>query len=1029
MVIAMLCLTLAGCSEIDELEQAEVLADRVLIECSVADFGMEVSDGTRAATRAMAYDDNQITKLDLMIFEANPDAGDNYHRLLKHLTASNLSEVSGTYQWDVTGQLPKDYLKNKYVTLYLIANYYPSDHGGETLDNLDPGDEATFFRVASEDPFPPGDMLNHGIVMTQVVTGSKNDVMTEDANHNIIFNFNSLERVMAKAEFFFKGIIANRLEQSIDFENDATYTEGWVKEHSNRTTLSRKSRNKGGETSNFLYIDHTQGQNSSTVKYTIANTNFNKAKRWRMEMDFAGYNALSNDSWQVPYLDILDGNGNQLLNIAYNNRPINTDNGYVAWAFNNANTNAAPTVNPAGAMGTASISMGSNLKTNGTNNVSYSDKTATLTRITPNAKKISVDKETSFLSFKFKPAAGVKFTPKKLSFKTARFGTGGGTYDIYVKQNGSENLIMEGYRPERPGDKNSDVSINIKNPSGGTGKYLEDDGEEKENSNGHLDSYRGNEEVTNLTMTVGTATAYKVSFDYGTALDNVSATFKIADSNGNNVYTEEIVLPETAGWRSYVTLTGSTEIANLPAGNYVMSIKFSNTGGYTANIKNLKLVPVVKEMEDDNDGMDGNVDAGTEISISSFNLDGMAASEEEVEVIFYIYNLDPDKNVGFCDIAIDGTFIDEANWNAYDQKAATATFNGNTASISLDARSAGEYWMDNAQMSTWYHLMMESNGESITCKITDANGNTILQNQMEENGTKPSAVLCRLGRADSKWAVDDIKLYTLYDDREITAYKVLNYTNGYTLFNINESDKSTETEIRNSTADGYTTTGFKDLASHPDKLKDPANNSFAFYFYPNYWYDPTKKDNMAEEEPILFDRQTHVLIKGTYNGQEYFYKVPVNYRLPKYSDAHVATNHFDAKIDEICDTQYPTTEDQWTNTFYNYVLNYMYYTYETCSEENKTKLRNACIQLYNAASTAGDKEKAKTAVKNLIGSTDIYNVFKEKNETEVERLCRIQRNHHYKVTLNIDKMGGVTEDEAVYIFPEPYGNITARPEF
>lgn len=887
-VIAMLCLTLAGCSEIDELEQAEVLTDRVLIECSVADFGMEVSDGTRA----MVYDDNQITKLDLMIFEANPDAGDNYHRLLKHLTASNIAG-SGTYQWDVTGQLPKDYLKNKFVTLYLIANYYPSDHGGETLDNLDPGDEATFFRVASEDPFPPGDMLNHGIVMTQVVTGSKNDVMTEDANHNIIFNFNNLERVMAKAEFFFKGIIANRLEQSIDFENDATYTEGWVKEHSNRTTLSRKSRNKGGETSNFLYIDHTQGQNSSTVKYTIANTNFDKAKRWRMEMDFAGYNALANDSWQTPYLDILDGNGNKLLNIAYNNRPINTDNGYVAWAFNNANTNAAPTVNPGGAMGTASISMGSNLETNGTNNVSYSDKTATLTRIKPIAKKISVDKETSFLSYKFKPAAGVKFTPKKLSFKTARFGTGGGIYDIYVKQNGSENLIMEGYRPERPNDKNSDES----------------------------------------------------------------------------------------------------------------------------------------KKEDDNDGMEGTADAGTEISISSFNLGGMTASEEEVEVIFYIYNLDPDKDVGFCDIAINGTFIDETNWNAYDQKAATATFNGNTASISLDARSAGEYWMDNAEMSSWYHLMMESNGENITCKITDANGNTILQNQMEENGTKPSAVLCRLGRADSKWAVDDIKLYTLYDDREITAYKVLNYTNGYTLFNINESDKSTETEIRNSTADGYTTTGFKDLASHPDKLKDPANNSFAFYFYPNYWYDPTKKGNMAEEEPILFDRQTHVLIKGTYNGQEYFYKVPVNYRLPKYSDAHVATNHFDAKIDEICETQYPTTEDQWTNTFYNYVLNYMYYTYETCSEENKTKLRNACIQLYNAASTAGDKGKAKTAVKGLIGSTDIYNVFKEKNETEVERLCRIQRNHHYKVTLNIDKMGGVTEDEAVYLFPEPYGNITARPEF
>ena len=186
---------------------------------------------------------------------------------------------------------------------------------------------------------------------------------------------------------------------------------------------------------------------------------------------------------------------------------------------------------------------------------------------------------------------------------------------------------------------------------------------------------------------------------------------------------------------------------------------------------------------------------------------------------------------------------------------------------------------------------------------------------------------------------------------------------------------------------------------------------------------------MAKEEPIIYGRQTHVLVKANYEDKDYYYKVPINFRLPKYSDAHQSQDHFNSKIDEICNTQYPTTEDQWTDGFYNYVVDYLYYTYEICSEENKAKLKTACQELYQVASTAGDKEKAETAVKEKIGLTDIYTVFKEKNITEAERLCRIQRNHHYKITVNIDKPGGETVDEAVYIMPAPYGDITARPEF
>lgn len=1022
-VIVMLCLTLAGCSEIDELEQAEVLTDRVLIECSVADFGMEVSDGTRA----MVYDDNQITKLDLMIFEANPKAGDNYHRLLKHLTASNIARNGTTYQWDVTGQLPKDYLKNKFVTLYLIANYYASDHGGKTLDNLNPGDTATFFRVASEDPFPPGKMLDHGIVMTQVVTGSKNDVMTEDANHNIIFNFNSLERVMAKAEFFVDELADMLLQQTIDFEDKNTYTDGWKSNVPGREIILWGEKTINNEKKHFLNAIHKEKNdngdwnNGVEYYYTITNEKFKSSNSWRMEFDFAGlrsnqYNGNSHNS----ALKI-----NDILSIGYNNNPKNTEE-TVTWAFDNGENSSTTAAVANGTMTKTTFERGNNITITGYDDITYIDangvsQTDSMTKFTTVAKHNNASEATAnggYLVFKATPSANIGFTPTKLSFKSSKSGTNGGKYNIIIKRGSESKTLMNEYSPERRSEGTINVVLkdSVTNLTGGEGKYAD--------ANQNLDCFRHNE-TASIPFIAKKSGKHKISFKYATVRDDVSVTVKIKDSDNNELYSEDFTLPatttNTSNWHEYKTKIGTSESSSLTAEKgYKLEITFKSANGqYTANIKDIKF-----DIENDNDGMNGANDAGTEISISEFDIPDMTSSNEEVEIWFYIYSLDPGRTNNLSDITLIGN-VDKSNWTG---KEATIYFGDKTGNITLDCRTANEYYDNAVKVSTWYHLDMISDGTNITCQIKDSNGNSVFNETMPDNYATPSEIRMILARYNSHWAIDDIKLYAS-TTRGITAYKVLNYTNGYTLFNINESDKSTETEIRNSTANGYTTTGFKDLASHPAELKDPANNSFAFYFYPNYWYDPTKKDNMAEEEPILFDRQTHVLIKGTYNGQEYFYKIPVNYRLPKYSDAHVATNHFDAKIDEICETKYPTTEDQWTNTFYNYVLNYMYYTYETCSEENKTKLMNACIQLYNAASTAGDKEKAKTDVKNLIGSTDIYNVFKEKNETEVERLCRIQRNHHYKITLNIDKMGGVTEDEAVYLFPEPYGNITARPEF
>lgn len=66
----------------------------------------------------------------------------------------------------------------------------------------------------------------------------------------------------------------------------------------------------------------------------------------------------------------------------------------------------------------------------------------------------------------------------------------------------------------------------------------------------------------------------------------------------------------------------------------------------------------------------------------------------------------------------------------------------------------------------------------------------------------------------------------------------------------------------------------------PDVTQD---NKAVFYSYANSWID-TSKDPKAEE-PIDVSKQTYILLKATYNGNDYFYKVPVNKRLYEGNDA------------------------------------------------------------------------------------------------------------------------------------------------
>ena len=74
---------------------------------------------------------------------------------------------------------------------------------------------------------------------------------------------------------------------------------------------------------------------------------------------------------------------------------------------------------------------------------------------------------------------------------------------------------------------------------------------------------------------------------------------------------------------------------------------------------------------------------------------------------------------------------------------------------------------------------------------------------------------------------------------------------------------------------------------------------YVFYSYPNDWFNNTlytqqtdgtytmKEDaetGLHNGEPIVATKQTYLLLRATYEGTEYYYKIPVNRRLPDFND-------------------------------------------------------------------------------------------------------------------------------------------------
>ena len=127
-------------------------------------------------------------------------------------------------------------------------------------------------------------------------------------------------------------------------------------------------------------------------------------------------------------------------------KPIEAKDATIAWAFDKGSDNPTmATVSVPEAVSATSWELGSNV----TLQTAASAGTETLTKIQPVVSIGRAQDENSFVKYTIVPKKGVKFTPKKLSFNAAKFGTSGGQFDVYVIRGEEKVQLTDGFNPER----------------------------------------------------------------------------------------------------------------------------------------------------------------------------------------------------------------------------------------------------------------------------------------------------------------------------------------------------------------------------------------------------------------------------------------------------------------------------------------------------------------------------------------------------------------------------------------------------
>lgn len=144
--------------------------------------------------------------------------------------------------------------------------------------------------------------------------------------------------------------------------------------------------------------------------------------------------------------------------------------------------------------------------------------------------------------------------------------------------------------------------------------------------------------------------------------------------------------------------------------------------------------------------------------------------------------------------------------------------------------------------------------------------------------------------------------------------------------------------------------GLTEITDQTENLyNDEGTQKLVLYSYANNWYkegekypnpdvndgtDMSDDDQIYKQEPIDETKQTYILLRAPYNGNYYYYKVPVNYRLP-------------INNDEVFDT-----EEEWEafkesyRHLYQLQRNYIYDITVTIDREGGTETKPVTPSLY-----------------------------------------------------------------------------------
>lgn len=143
---------------------------------------------------------------------------------------------------------------------------------------------------------------------------------------------------------------------------------------------------------------------------------------------------------------------------------------------------------------------------------------------------------------------------------------------------------------------------------------------------------------------------------------------------------------------------------------------------------------------------------------------------------------------------------------------------------------------------------------------------------MDAKGTMEQTGSNTILKFDLVRALAKIRLgFNSNTDINDVSCKFMNYATNAKLV---AGDEVLPTDIRLMQEDDYNTNYLK--------WPDGNVNKIVFYSYPNEWYDSEKDPKV--EEPIDESKQTYIMILAPYQGKEYYYKIPVNKRLPEDND-------------------------------------------------------------------------------------------------------------------------------------------------